>query len=80
MSDLINNISPQISPESAGIIWVTDEKLSLSTPGLYEINYLFNGLIVKSIINRKDAAVAKDNYFISENFGNQLTIHFRRKL
>jgi hypothetical protein len=68
MTELINSLSQKISPNVAGIIWLTDKKITLETKGLYELNYLFNGLLIKSIINREDSN-NKDFFFISTSFG-----------
>ena len=52
MKELINTISQLINPNTAGLISLTDENLTLETKGLYEINYLFNGLLIKSIMDK----------------------------
>jgi hypothetical protein len=70
MTELINSLSQKISPNVAGIIWLTDKKITLETKGLYELNYLFNGLLIKSIINREDSN-NKDFFFISTSFGKE---------
>jgi hypothetical protein len=66
-SSSIEKLSRLISSETSGIIWLTDEALNNDLDGIYEFNYLTNGLLTKSIQNHQDK---KDiyNFFITKNF------------
>lgn len=59
-----------VSPSVSGIIWLTDKFLSPSLIGLYELNYLVNGLLTKSISSNEGEKNSKSNFFLAESFGN----------
>jgi hypothetical protein len=70
MNNGIEHLSHLVSPTTSGIVWLTDEYLTPSLVGLYELNYLVNGLLVKSISSNKSDIDVKSNFFLAENFGN----------
>ena len=49
MSLGIKHLSQNITPDTSGIIWLTDDPLDYKTPGVYEFNYLLDGMLIKSI-------------------------------
>lgn len=69
----IENLSQSIPPECAGIVWLTDKKLDFSMRGVYEFNYLLNGLLTKSIVN-VDSHNQDGHLFIAKNFGKSFFI------
>jgi hypothetical protein len=68
MTDTIDRISQKVSFDTYGIIWLTDTPLELDTQGVYEVNYLFNGLLVQALENHSQKK--KSNFFISQSFGH----------
>lgn len=69
----IKHLSNNITAETVGIIWLTDEELSYNSPGVYEFNYLLNGTLIKAL-EKLDQSKQSVNYFLGENFGNPLFI------
>ena len=69
---VIDHLSHLVSPTTSGIIWLTDEDLNSKLPGVYELNYLMNGLLTKSIASKdhQSKSKSKSNFFLAENFGN----------
>jgi hypothetical protein len=67
---VIDHLSHLVSPTTSGIIWLTDEDLNSKLPGVYELNYLMNGLLTKSIASKDHQSESKSNFFLAENFGN----------
>jgi hypothetical protein len=45
MSLGIKHLSQNITPDTSGIIWLTDDPLDYKTPGVYEFNYLLDGML-----------------------------------
>jgi len=70
MNTGIDHISHLIKSNTAGIIWLTDDFLGPQLVGMYELNYLLNALVTKSISVQLDSHQSKSNYFLGENFGN----------
>lgn len=71
----IKHLSQNITPNTSGILWLTDEDLDYKTPGVYEFNYLLDGILIKSISNKTDEHKhRKSNFFLGENFGSPLFI------
>lgn len=68
MTNPIEHLSRLITSETVGIIWLTDIALNSELQGVYEFNYLTNGLLTKSI-QSKDEKTENANFFISESFG-----------
>lgn len=68
MDKRIPDLSQYITPETAGIIWFTDGPLKYSTPGVYEFNYLLDGLLVKSMEENSEK-INSSNYFLGDSFG-----------
>ena len=68
MDNPIEHLSRLITSETAGIIWLTDKVLDSELHGVYEFNYLTNGLLTKSIQSKSDKK-ENANFFISESFG-----------
>ncbi len=69
----IQDLSKYINPETAGIIWLTDESLSYKSLGVYEFNYLLDGIIMKTLSESNDHK-SKINFFLGKNFGSPLFI------
>lgn len=67
---VIDHLSHLVSPTTSGIIWLTDDNLSTTLPGVYELNYLMNGLLTKSIAVKEQKAESNSNFFLADNFGN----------
>ncbi len=67
----IDLLSELISPQTAGVIWLTDSPLKSTLTGVYEFNYLTNGLLTKSIQNIENQN-NRSNYFLTESFGSPL--------
>lgn len=65
----IEHLSQLISPETRGIIWLTDEFLNYDSPGAYEINYLLNGAFTKTLANQEKGHESDSNFFLGDNFG-----------
>ena len=75
MSLGIKHLSQHITPETSGIIWLTDGDLDYQTPGVYEFNYLLDGMLIKTITkNATNNESNKSNFFLGENFGTPLFI------
>ena len=70
MESKIDFLSKTITPNCAGIIWLTQEEIDFTSPGVYEFNYLLNGLITKSISNN----LRSGHLFMAENFGRTFFI------
>ncbi|MAX66855.1 MAG: hypothetical protein QF441_07030 [Bacteriovoracaceae bacterium] len=68
----IKHLSNAITPQSSGILWLTDEKLTYKTLGVYEFNYLLDGILIKNIANTTNDS--KSNFFLGESFGNPFFI------
>jgi hypothetical protein len=66
----IEHLSQYINPETRGIIWLTDELLDFNSPGAYEINYLLNGILTKSLADVDHEDKHSNNFFLGENFGH----------
>ncbi len=76
MSQGIEHLSKYITPQTSGIIWLTDNYLDFKSPGVYEFNYLLDGILIKSINYHKEQTQAqrKSHFFLGENFGTPLFI------
>ena len=66
----IEHLSHLVSPKTSGIIWLTDDFLGPSLVGLYELNYLLDGLLTKTLSSDQEKSESKSNFFLAENFGN----------
>jgi hypothetical protein len=66
----IEHLSHLVSPTTSGIIWLTDDELGPNLVGIYELNYLLNGLLTKTLSTKQDSNFSKSNFFLAENFGN----------
>jgi len=66
----IEHLSQHINPETRGIVWLTDELLDFNSPGAYEINYLLNGILTKSLSDSNHQDKHTNNFYLGENFGN----------
>ncbi|MEX0799038.1 MAG: hypothetical protein WD025_06320 [Bacteriovoracaceae bacterium] len=70
MSDSgIEHLSQLINPNTSGILWFTDELLNYESPGAYEINYLLNGILTKSLAKKELEDQYSNNFFLGDNFG-----------
>jgi hypothetical protein len=65
----IEHLSHLVTPHTSGIIWLTDDFLGPKLVGIYELNYLLNGLLTKSL-SQKINNDSKSNFFLAQNFGN----------
>jgi len=76
MSLDIKHLSQHITPNTSGIIWLTDEPLDYKTPGIYEFNYLLDGMLIKGMSENIESKKRneKSNFFLGKNFGNPLFI------
>lgn len=72
----IKHLSKSITPKTAGILWLTDEGLNFKTPGVYEFNYLLNGVIIESLTKAKENNLPQEsqNFFLSDNFESKFFI------
>lgn len=72
MSSEIKEISKVIGHNAAGIIWLTDDELKIDSKGVYEFNYLLDGLLIKYL---KDIDKSKkSNFFLGKSFGKPFFI------
>lgn len=70
MSDSgIEHLSQLINPNTSGVLWLTDELLSYDSPGAYEMNYLLNGILTKSLAKKELEDQHNNNFFLGDNFG-----------
>ena len=69
MSLSIERLSKIITPDTSGIIWITDSPLTTQLNGVNEFNYLTNGLLVKSIQEQKESN-RSNHFFITDSFGS----------
>lgn len=76
MNTGIEHLSQHITPNTSGIIWLTDESLDYKSPGVYEFNYLLDGMLIKSISQNSELKKEelKSNFFLGDNFGTPLFI------
>lgn len=65
----IEHLSQLINPNTCGILWLTDEPLGYDSPGAYEVNYLLDGILTKTLEQANDSQVSPSNFFLGENFG-----------
>lgn len=61
------SITPFVKVQTSGIIWITENSLNYETKGVYEINYLLNGLLIQSLAS--GLSHPEKNLYLSENFG-----------
>lgn len=66
------NITPFVKVHTAGIIWLTEQALTYDTKGVYEINYLLNGLLIQSLAS--GLSHPEKNLYLSENFGSSFFV------
>lgn len=72
MTNTLYSITPLVKPQTSGIIWMTKNVLTRETLGVYEINYLLNGLLIQSL--ESGLSQQDKNLYFSENFGNHFFI------
>jgi len=65
----IERLSQLVFPETSGIIWLTDTPLAFDSPGSYEMNYLLDGILVKSLAQQENRSDEANSFFLGENFG-----------
>lgn len=63
-------LSEQVSPQVAGIIWLTDELLDYEIPGFYEVNYLLDGILLQTLRQSPEEDRNAQNLFIGKSFGH----------
>ena len=68
----LNDLSQNIDLNTAGILWLTDDVLTHNTPGVYEFNYLLNGILIKSLSDSTTKSEQKANFYLGESFGRPL--------
>ena len=73
MYKAVTHLSHFITPQTCGIVWLTDESLDYESPGVYEFNYLLDGLLVKAIEENAERS-EPSNFFLGENFGSPFFI------
>ena len=66
----IEHLSHLVSPKTSGIIWLTDNYLGPGLVGIYELNYLLDGLLTKTLSSKYEERKSKSNFFLADNFGN----------
>ena len=72
------NLISFVKVETAGIIWVTEKPLSYDSKGVYEVNYLLNGLLIQTLAS--GLSHPQHNLYLSENFGEPFfVIHHSAK-
>lgn len=69
----VQKISNLISPGCNGIIWITEGKIDLSHPYIYELNYLLDGLLLKRLAEDNNSE-DHNHFFLSESFGEPFFI------
>lgn len=77
MSLGIKHLSKSITTNTIGIVWLTDDNLDFSTPGVYEFNYLLDGVLLESLSENKNSDASprhQQNYFLGDNFDSKLFI------
>ncbi len=65
----------EITPATRLILWISNDPLSLKTPGIKECDYLSDGLINNFIKAQPNSTIAQ-NTFHTHSFGNKLFIAF----
>lgn len=70
----LEHLFDAIKPECSGIIWITDEALNYKLSGVYEFNYLLNGLLGQSISRENYSPSNGNHFFLSQNFGKTFFI------
>ena len=70
----IKHLSKSITPNTTGILWLTDEPLSFKTPGVYEFNYLLNGILIESLSESANRDSPTQSFFLGENFESKIFI------
>lgn len=74
MSLGIEHLSESITPQTTGILWLTDTDLEINTPGVYEFNYLLNGILVKNLTEKMTKSHHGTSFYLGDNFGKPLFI------
>jgi hypothetical protein len=72
MSIDLSCLVEKITPDIKGVLWITQEDLSLDLNGFNQFNYLFDGLISEYIIETKNVSELKSKIFYTKNFSNNL--------
>jgi len=67
MSKDIQHFSNFISPETSGILWLTDEPLNYKSPGIYEFNYLLDGVVLQVL--SEELKIHDSHFFLGKSFG-----------
>ncbi len=72
----IKHLSENIQASTAGVLWLTDDFLSLKSQGLYEFNYLLNGVLIENlnITSEQKISQKKQSFFLGTNFENPFFI------
>jgi hypothetical protein len=72
----IEHLSKNLSADTFGIVWLTDSTLNYDTPGVYEFNYLLDGILLKRIAQNETLPVEqrKSNFFLGQSFGKPIFI------
>lgn len=76
MSLGVKHLSQNIQANTAGILWLTDDYLSLKSKGLYEFNYLLNGVVIENLKITLEQKIEqkKQSFFLGSNFENPFFI------
>lgn len=64
-----NQLIETIGPESAGILWVSQGDVDLTSPDMHQLNYLLNGLLGQTLKTDQTKVPNGQHFFLGENFG-----------
>ncbi|EQC50154.1 hypothetical protein M899_2844 [Bacteriovorax sp. BSW11_IV] len=73
MTELYSKLQFQLTPDLAGLIWITDEKLLDRPNGFNELDYFFDGLLTQ-FAAQPEVPSFKTTFFSTESFGNDFSL------
>lgn len=76
MTDLYSKLQFQLTPNLAGLVWITNEELSERPNGFNELDYFFDGLLThfsKNPLNDQSQRFNK-TFFSTEAFGKAFSL------
>ena len=76
MNQQLKIVNDQFTPEIIGLIWISNDELSLNLKGFEEFNYLFDGLLSLFLYGEESNKNLKNdtNIFFTKNFDHHLFI------
>ena len=80
MNQQLRIINDQFTPEIVGVLWISDNELSLNLKGFEEFNYLFDGLLSQYLYGEesKNNLKTDTNVFFTKNFNHHIfLIHLK---